>query len=146
MYIFDELALRNAFIGDIKSIYNKYYDYLKCEVDVIASNSQQPSYPCVVVSLINPRSAERYDDNDGSYRFVDVSLDCEINTKELQDYSLEDSVIVLKQLLQGELTNKYKTLVVTRDSDAPSVIDDTKRRIVTFRFTYDNKNKVIYSN
>ena len=145
MVEFDKIALRDFFIGEIQEIFAKEYDLIETEVETIKSENQEASFPCCVVKILNPVSAERYADSSGTYNYIDLSLDCNIFSNELSNYDLEDSVEKLSQILIKGITKKYSNFVVTRDTEVP-FRTDVKRKNVTFRFTYDNVNKIIYSN
>ena len=145
MVEFDEIAIRNYFINEIQEVFANEYDLIGTEVEVSAWERQETTFPCCIVSLINPIGVERYDDSRGSFRFVNFSLNCDLYSNELGEYSLEDSVIKLSQILIKGIIEKYGTFVVTRNSSVP-FRTDVKRRNVTFRCTYDNVNKIIYSN
>ena len=144
MIEFDELAIRNAFIKDIEEIFADEYATIGTEVIVSASDSQETTFPCCLVNLLNPLSNERYDANDGSFRYVDFSLNCDLYSNALENNTATDSVIRLSQILIKGILTKYGTFVVTRNNDVP-FRTDVKRRTVTFRCTYDNENKIIYS-
>ena len=145
MVEFDEIGLRDSFIADIQEIYNEAYDLIGSEVYVDKKFNQEASFPCTIVNILEPTSAERYADSSGTYQYINLSLNCNIYSNELDNFSLEDSVIKLKQILIKGILTKYSNLIVTRDSDVP-FRTDVLRRNVTFRFTYDNINKIIYSN
>ena len=145
MVEFDEIALRDSFIADIQEIYNEAYDLIGSEVYVGKKFNQEASFPCAIISILEPTSAERYADSSGTYQYINLSLNCNIYSNELENFSLEDSVIKLKQILIKGILTKYSNFVVTRDSDVP-FRTDVSRRNVTFRFTYDHINKIIYSN
>lgn len=147
MVEFDEIELRNEFINDIREGFAEYYDLLKAEVQVESNNMQEVTFPCCLVKLVNPISDQKYDDSDGSYQKIRFSLECDLYSKELEYFSVEDSVIKLSQLLIKIIISKYPTFVVTRNSNIPyRAKTDVKRRIVDFACTYDVKNKIIYSN
>ena len=145
MVEFDEIAIRNEFMDCLREFFAEQYNLLKTEVEVTESESQEPSFPCVIVSILNPVSAERYSDSGGTYQFIDFSVNCECYSNGLDDFNLEDSVIKLSQLTITGILNKYKNFVVTRNNAVPFRAD-VKRRTVTLRGTYDNRNKIIYSN
>lgn len=145
MVEFDEIALRDGYIEDIREIFNKEYNLLGQEVYVDSEFNQEASFPSCVVSILSPTSAERYADSSGTYQYINLSLNCDLYSQKLDNYSLEDSVIKLSQILIKGILEKYSNFIVARNSAVPFRVD-TKRRTVTFRFTYDNKNKIIYSN
>lgn len=145
MIEFDEIALRNEFITTIREGFAQHYDKLKAEVFVDSSEPQEPSFPCCIVNLVNPIADQKYDDSDGSFKKIRLSLECSIFSQELEDYKLDDSIIILSQLLIKIIISKYPTFIVTRNSGVPYRID-TKRRVVDFACTYDIQNKIIYSN
>lgn len=145
MLEFNEIEIRNNFISDIIEVFEKEYDLIGTEVGVYSFVNQETTFPCCIVSLLNPISVEKYDDSEGSFRFVNFSLNCDLYSNELEDFNLEDSVIKLSQILIKGIIEKYGTFVVTRNSDVP-FRTDVHRRTITFRCTYDNINKIIYSN
>lgn len=145
MVEFNEIELRDSFIKDIQEIYNQAYDVLASEVYVNKRFSQEASFPACVVSILEPTSAERYADSNGTYQFINLSLNCDLYSNELETFSLDDSVIKLSQILIKGILEKYRNFVVTRNSAVP-FRTDVFRRNVTFRFTYDHINKIIYSN
>jgi hypothetical protein len=145
MVEFNEIELRDSFIKDIQEIYNQAYDMLGSEVYVDKRFSQEASFPACVVNILEPTSAERYADSNGTYQFINLSLNCNLYSNELENFSLDDSVIVLSQILIKGILTKYSNFVVTRNSDVP-FRSDVFRRNVTFIFTYDHINKIIYSN
>lgn len=145
MFDFDEISIRNEFISHIREIFAKEYDLIGEEVSVVEDENQEATFPCCVVKVLNPISDERYADSDGTYKFINFSLSCDVYSKILDGFSLEDSVIKLKQILIKGFLQKYSNFAVTRDNAVP-YRTDTKRRNVTFRCTYDNINKIIYSN
>lgn len=145
MVEFDEIAIRNEFISHIREVFNKEYDLIGDEVYVKEEFNQDASFPSCIVSLIEPTSAEAYADSSGTFNFVNFSLNCDLYSQRIEGFSLEDSIIKLSQILIKGILDKYSNLVVTRNSGVPFRVD-TKRRTVTFRCTYDNKNKIIYSN
>lgn len=142
---FDVLSIRDTFKNDIQEIFSNAYDTLQNEVDVITFNEQETTYPCCLVDVLNPISAERYNDNDSTFNYIDLSLNCELYSKSLNDYNNKDAVIKLSQILINGLLTKYPTLVVTRNDNAP-FRDDVSRRVVSFRCTYDNDKNRVYSN
>jgi hypothetical protein len=144
-YAFDEIQLRDEFISALKEVFADEYDTLKTEVEVIASENQDSSFPCCVVSLLNPLSNERYADNEGTFHKINVSLTLDLYSKKLDKYSFEDSIIKLSQIAISGLLDKYSNLVITRNNKVP-YRTDVLRRNVTFRMTYDVQNKHIYSN
>lgn len=144
MVEFDEIALRNEFIEVIREGFADYYDLLKTEVQVESEEPQEASYPCCIVSLVNPVADQKYDDSSGSFKFSRFSLECDLYSKALDDFKLGDSIIKLSQLLIKTIVTKYPTFVVTRNSAVP-FRTDVKRRVVDFACTYDIKNKIIYS-
>ena len=145
MVEFDEIALRNEFIDTIRDGFAKYYETLKTEVQVESEESQQASYPCCLVSLLNPISQPQYDDSNGSFQIIRFSLECDLFSNELDGFNLADSIIKLSQLLIKIIITKYPNFVVTRNSAVP-FRTDVKRRVVDFACTYDIENKIIYSN
>lgn len=146
MFEFDEIAIRDEFIAHIQEVFAKEYDLIGSEVYVGSSfEGEHASFPCCIVSLIEPTSAEKYADSSGTFNFVNFSLNCDLYSNKLDNFSLEDSVIKLSQILIKGMLEKFKTFVVTRNTSVP-YRTDIKRRTVTFRCTYDNKNKIIYSN
>lgn len=145
MVEFDEIALRNEFIEIIREGFTSYYDTLKTEVQVESEEPQETSFPCCIVNISNPVSDQKYDDSEGSFRKIRFSLECDLYSKELDDYKLGDSIIKLSQILIKIIITKYPTFVVTRNSAVP-FRSDVKRRVVDFACTYDIENKIIYSN
>lgn len=145
MFEFDEIALRNEFIDEIREGFANYYDLLKTEVQVESSEPQEASYPSCIVNIINPISNQRYDDSRGTFRIIRFSLECDLYSNELDDFKLDDSIIKLSQLLIKIIITKYPNFVVTRNSAVP-FRTDVKRRVVDFACTYDIENKIIYSN
>lgn len=145
MIEFDEIALRNEFIEVMRENFANYYDLLKTEVYVDSSEPQEASYPCCIVNLVNPVSDQKYDDSNGTFRKIRFYLECDLYSKELDDFKLDDSIIKLSQLLIKIIITKYPTFVVTRNSAVP-FRSDVKRRVVDFACTYDIENKIIYSN
>ena len=145
MVEFDEIAIRNEFIAHIQEVFAKEYDLIGSEVEVAPRESQEATYPCCLVNLIEPVSAERYSDSDGTFNYINFSLNCDLYSNKINDFSLDDSIIKLSQILIKGILEKYSNLVVTRNNLVP-FRTDILRRTVTFRCTYDNKNKIIYSN
>lgn len=145
MVEFDQIKIRNEFIDVIKAVFKEEYDTIGSEVDVYSYIPQEASFPCCIVSILNPVSTERYDDSDGSYRFVTFSVDCDLYSKQLDNFDLEDSIIKLSQILIKGLLSSYPNLVVTRNNALPYKTD-AFRRAVSFRCVYDNKQNIIYSN
>lgn len=145
MVEFDEIAIRDGFIGDIQEIYNNEYDLIGSEVFVDKEFNQEAGFPSCLVSILEPTSNERYADSSGTYQYINFSLNCDLYSDKLDNFSLEDSVIKLSQILIKGILEKYSNFVVTRNSGVPFRVD-VKRRTVTFRCAYDNKNKIIYSN
>ena len=145
MVEFDEIALRNEFIEVMREGFADYYDILKTEVEVVSSESQLSSFPCNIVNIANAISDQRYDDSDGTFRKIRFSLECDLYSKALEDFKLDDSIVKLSQLLIKIIVTKYPTFVVTRNSSVP-YRTDVKRRVVDFACTYDIENKIIYSN
>lgn len=143
--MFNQISLRNEFIDDIKEIFGNAYDLLKEEVEVTPKENQEASLPSCVVKILNPITDKRYVDSDNSYNIISLSLNCDLYSKELSDFSLEDSVVILSQILIDGILKKYKSFEVSRNSEVP-YRSDTKRITVTFLFDYDNLNKIIYSN
>jgi hypothetical protein len=143
--MFDMISLRDEFIGAIREIFANEYDTLNSEVEILTNENQKASFPSCVVKIINPITDKRYVDSDDTYNIISLSLNCDLYSKELEDFSLEDSVIMLSQILINGILKKYKNFEVTRNSEVP-YRSDTKRITVTFLFDYDNKNKIIYSN
>lgn len=142
---FDERAIRNAFMSDIKAIFDNANNTIKESVSVLSSNYQPATFPCCVVKILNPVSDTKYDDTNGTYRKIRLSLSCDLYSKELDDYSLEDSVIILSQILIKGFIQKYGTFTVTRNNDVP-YRSDVARRNVVFICTYDVEENIIYSN
>ena len=145
MVEFDEIAVRDEFIGEIREGFANYYDLLKTEVQTDSEEPQEASYPCCIVNIVNPISDQKYDDSNGSFGKIRFSLECDLYSKALDDYKLGDSIIILSQLLIKIIITKYPTFVVTRNSEVP-FRTDVKRRVVDFACTYDIENKIIYSN
>lgn len=145
MLEFDEIALRNEFMEVVRDGFSDYYDILKTEVQVESEEPQQASFPSCIVSIVNPISNQKYDDSDGTFRKIRFSLECDLYSKELEDFKLDDSIVKLSQLLIKIIVTKYPTFVVTRNSSVP-YRTDVKRRVVDFACTYDIENKIIYSN
>lgn len=143
--LFNEIQVRDFFIDFIKEVYNENYDILNTEVSVIPSENQEPSFPSVIVSVINPTSNTKYVDNESTYNKINLSINCEIVSKKLDNYTLEDSIIILKDILIGGVLQKISTLSVTRDNNVP-YRTDAKRRIVTFGCVYDTINNKFYLN
>jgi hypothetical protein len=145
MVEFDEIALRNEFIDTIRDGFADYYDLLNTEVQVESQEPQEASYPCCLVSLVNPVSQQQYDDSNGSFQIIRFSLECDLYSNLIEGFNLGDSIIKLSQLLIKIIITKYPNFVVTRNSAVP-FRTDIKRRVVDFACTYDVKNKIIYSN
>lgn len=145
MLSFDEIAIRNEFIEHIQEVFNKQYDIIGSEVEVAPRESQDATFPCCLVNLIEPVSDEKYADSGGTFQFVNFSLNCDLYSNKIDNYSLDDSIIKLSQILISGILDKYSNLIVTRNSDVP-FRSDILRRTITFRCTYDSKNKIIYSN
>ena len=99
----------------------------------------------MIVSVINPTSNTKYVDNESTYNKINLSINCEIVSKKLDNYTLEDSIIILKDILIGGVLQKISTLSVTRDNNVP-YRTDAKRRIVTFGCVYDTINNKFYLN
>lgn len=145
MVEFDEIALRNEFIEVLREGFASNYELLKSELQISGEFLQEASFPCCLVSIINPISDQKYDDSNGSYQLIRFSLECDLYSNKLENYSLTDSITKLSQLLIKIIISKYPTFVVTRNSIAP-FRTDVKRRVIDFACTYDIKNKIIYSN
>lgn len=145
MIEFDEISIRNEFIKLIREIFAGEYDLLGTEVQVEAFEPQEASFPICLVSLLNPISVQRYDDSDGSFGYVDFSLNCELFSNELNELPLEDSIVKLSQILIKGVLEKYPSFIITRNNSVP-FRTDVLRRVVTFHCVYDNANKIIYSN
>jgi hypothetical protein len=145
MVEFDEIAIRDEFISHIQEVFAKEYDLIGSEVEVAPRESQEATYPCCLVNVINPTSAERYADSGGTYNYINLSINCDLFSNKLDNFSLDDSIIKLSQILIKGVLEKYSNIVVTRNSGVP-FRTDVLRRTVTFRFTYDHINKIIYSN
>lgn len=145
MVRFNKIGLRNEFIDVIREGFANYYDLLKTEVQVESEEQQEASYPCCIVSIVNPISDQKYDDSSGSFRKVRLSLECDLCSKQLDDFSLGDSIDLLSEILIQTIITKYPNFVVTRNSLVP-YRTDVKRLVVDFACTYDIENKIIYSN
>lgn len=145
MVEFDEIAIRNEFIQVLREGFASYNNILKAEVQVDSEESQETSFPCCIVSITNPVSDQKYDDDRGSFRKIRFSFECDLYSDELEDFRLNDSIVKLSQLLIKIIIEKYPTFVVTRNSIVP-YRTDVKRRVVDFACTYDVENKIIYSN
>ena len=145
MVQFDEIELRNEFIDKIREGFANYYELLKTEVQVESEEPQQATFPCCLVSIVNPVSEQKYDDSKGSFQIIRFSLECDLYSNELEDYKLGDSIIKLSQILINIVLSNYQNFVVTRNSAVP-YRTDVKRRVIDFACTYDTQNKIIYSN
>ena len=145
MVEFDEIELRNEFIETIRNGFAEYYDLLGVEVQVESEEPQEASFPCCITKIVNPISDKRYDDGDSSFNVIRFSLECDLFSDGIADYSATDSVTKLSQMLIQIILSKYKNFVVTRNNAVP-FRTDVKRRVVDFACTYDIKNKIIYSN
>lgn len=145
MVKFDEIAIRDEFIANIQEVFAKEYDLIKSEVEVAPRESQEATYPCCIVKLLEPTSNEKYADNSSTYNMINFSLNCDIFSNKLEDFTLDDSIITLSQILIEGILEKHKNFVVARNADVP-FRSDILRRTVSFRCTYDNINKIIYSN
>lgn len=142
---FDEIALRNEFISVIRKGFAEKINLLGTNVVVDTSEKQQPTFPCCFVNILNPLSDRRYQDTESSFNIITLSLQCELFTNELKEFTLDDSIIKLSQILIEIITNNYSNLVVSRNVAVP-FRTDIKRRVVNFSFVYDIVNKNIYSN
>ena len=145
MIEFDEIELRNEFINTIREGFAEYYDLLGAEVQVESEEPQEATFPCCIAKLVNPISDQKYDNSSGSYQIIRFSLECDLYSNRIADYTATDSITKLSQLLIKIIISKYPTFVVTRNSQVPFRVD-IKRRVVDFACTYDIKNKIIYSN
>lgn len=144
-YAFDEISLRNEFINALKDIFADEYDTLLTEVEVFSSENQNSTFPSCVVSILNPTSNERYDDSEGSFQTINFSVNLDLYSNKLDNYNLDDSVIILSQIAINGLLTKYSNLVVTRNNRVP-FRTDVFRRTVTLRGVYNIQHKIIYSN
>ena len=142
---FNEIQVRDFYIDIIKKVFNENYDIINTEVSVIPSEQQEPSFPSVLVSIVNPTSNTRYADNESNYEKLNLSINCEIVSQKLDNYTLEDSILILKDILIGGVLDKISTLSVTRDNNVPYRAD-AKRRIVTFSTIYDTIDNKYYTN
>lgn len=133
-------------ISDIQEVFNLAYDELETEVEVSEEEKQEPTFPCVIVDILNPISAERHIDSGGTYNYIDFSINCDIYAQETEELSAKKFVQKLSQILIEGLTKKYNTLVVTRNKAVPSLYDETKRITTTFRGTLDKIENILYSN
>lgn len=145
MVEFDEIELRNEFIETIRNGFAEYYDLLGVEVQVESEEPQEASFPCCITRIVSPVSDKKYDDSEGSFKIIRLSLECDLFSDKIADYSATDSVTKLSQMLIQIILSKYHNFVVTRNNAVP-FRTDVKRRVVDFACTYDIKNKIIYSN
>lgn len=145
MVEFDEIELRNEFLNAIREGFAEYYDLFETEVQVESEEPQEASFPCCLVRLVSPVSDQKYDDSGGSFQIIRFSLECDLFSNALGDYTATDSVTKLSQMLIKIVLSKYHNFVVTRNNQVP-FRSDVKRRVVDFACTYDIKNKIIYSN
>lgn len=144
-YKFDEISFRNQFIDALKEIFANEYDTLQTEVEVLDNENQKSTFPCCVVSIINPLSNGTYDDSEGSFQKITLSLNIDFYSKKLDNFSLTDSVIKLSQIALNGLLIKYPNIIITRNSNVPYRVD-ALRRTITGRMLYDVQNNIIYSN
>lgn len=145
MVEFDEIAVRNEMIEVLRQGFADYNDILKTEVQIDSEEPQETSFPCCIVSVINPVSEQKYDDDCGSFRKIRFSLECDLYAKELGNFTLSDSISKLSQTLVKIIIQKYPTFIVTRNASMP-YRTDVKRRIIDFSCVYDVEDKIIYSN
>lgn len=144
-YKFDEISFRNEFINALKEIFANEYDTLQTEVEVIDNENQESTFPCCVVSVLNPLSNEIYDDSEGTFQKISVSINLDLYSKKLDNFSLSDSIIILSRIALNGLLYKFPNIIVSRNSNAP-YRTDVLRRTLTFRMVYDIREKIIYSN
>lgn len=142
---FDEIALRDEFISVIRKGFADKFNLLKTNVIVDTSEKQHPTFPSCFVNILNPLSDRRYEDTEGTFNTISLSLQCELFTNELKDFTLDDSIIKLSQILIEIITTNYSNLVITRNTSVP-FRTDIKRRVINFSFVYDAINNMIYSN
>ena len=108
MVEFDEIELRNEFIETIRNGFAEYYDLLGVEVQVESEEPQEASFPCCITKIVNPISDKRYDDGDNSFNVIRFSLECDLFSDAIDDYSATDSVAKLSQMLINIILSKYK--------------------------------------
>lgn len=144
-YEFDEIAFRNEFKSALKDVFADEYETLGTEVQVITNEYQKSTFPCCVVSILNPTSNTRYDDDEGSYHKINFSVNIDLYCKQLNGLTLEDSILKLSQIAINGLLKSYSNLTVTRNNRVP-YSTDVFRKTITLRGVYDVKNKIIYSN
>ncbi len=142
---FEEIAFRNQFKKCIEEIFAENYDTINSAVEVFTENDQEPTYPCCLISILNPLSADRHSDSDGTYNFIDFTLNCELYSMQLDDYSKKDAIIKLSQILINGILSKFGTFSVTRNQDVPFQ-SNVARRVVSFAGTLDTNKNIIYNN
>lgn len=142
--MFKTTDFRNMFKQDIENIFADYYDEINTEIQVIYDNEQEMTFPCCYIEILNPISADRYNDGSDNYNYRDFSLSCELYSKDT-DINRKDAVLNYADILINEILKKYTTFSVTQNQPLPYKTD-VARRVVRFTGTVDTKNKRLYNN
>lgn len=147
-YYFHELEVRKAFKHDLEMIFSDYdvYEELGAEVYIIADSKQEKTtFPCIYVDISNSSVNRAYSSNTEIQHFTDFTVAFDIYSKELDNFSQDEAVVRIGEILINGLQRKYHSLTMTLNQWLPNLDSSISRKQIRFEGVMDNKENFIYS-
>lgn len=147
-YYFKSLEVKDTFKNVLEDIFiedNVYAD-LGTEVFIISRRKKEkPTFPCIYIDT-NSSENTRYASSTSIHRMSDFTLIFDIYSKDLENYSQDDAVEKIAEVLTNGIQRKYHCLRQTLNQPLPNLDETVSRWQVRFEGTMDNSNNFIYSN
>ena len=146
---FHKLQVKEAFRISLEDIFgkNEIYDELGTEVYIIARNKKQmPTFPCIFIDFPQNSTSSEYSTSSEIQGYTNFTVSFDIYSKDLKNYTQDDAVERIAEILIDGLQKKYFNLRLTLDQPLPNLDETISREQVRFEGVYDNAENAIYSN
>lgn len=145
---FHKLDVRDAFKKSLDKIFadKNIYDELGCEVYIVGRKKKsKPTFPCIFIDFPQNSTARQYSSSTEIQGYTSFTISFDIYSKELKNYTQDDAVARIAEILIDGLQKQYFNLQLTLDQPLPNLDDTISREQVRFEGVYDNANNQIYS-
>lgn len=145
---FHKLDVKDTFKESLEEIFldEEVYNELGTEVYIIGRRQKQlPTYPCIFIDFPQNSVNTRYSSSSEIQGYTNFTISFDIYSKDLNNYTQDDAVEKIAEILIDGLQKKYFNLTLTLDQPLPNLDETISREQVRFEGVYDNSNNSIYS-
>lgn len=145
---FSELYVKDTFVKEIQSIFESenIVNELGFSVMVYSEFDDKVSnlvLPCILVSINDVSTNTSASSFDNTQYATDFTIECDVYSRDMTDYSRETAVLSIGDVLNHTLTGKYKNFRVS-SVPLPNIDTNIARRLYRFMGTLDNKHNYLY--